>query len=57
MSITVFCPNQHRILWTASLHDDDMIPCEECGPDEFIRVRFTMERHIEKEHEPERKPR
>lgn len=48
MTITVFCPRaNHRIEWGGSLHDTDMIPCEQCGDDEFIRVRMSMETHTE----------
>ena len=54
MSATIFCPRaKHKIEWSGALFDTDLVPCEECGPDEFIRVRFTMETIAEPLTEPD----
>lgn len=50
MSIIIVCPRNrnHRIEWDGGiLFDSDMFPCEQCGPDEFIRISMSMETHTE----------
>jgi hypothetical protein len=40
------CPNGHVVNLRCTLGDGDLLPCEQCGPDEFIRIKLTMETHL-----------
>jgi hypothetical protein len=41
--MAIRCPNGHIVPYNMTVCDLDLVPCEQCGPDEFIRISLSME--------------